>query len=102
MKTFLIVFSQLRAGTLDLKTAFWGFKVIGSILIFSVIIFISENLIFFYVLIDAYLLYKVMKCAVNYHQVMGKKKRSSTFGFVVQGLLVANGFVLVGLLNASF
>ena len=95
-------FNKLRAGTLDLKTAFWGFKV-GSILVFIVISFFNlPILLLLYVVVDFYILYKVMKCAINYHTEMKEKEQSSAFGYVIQLLLVINLFVLGGLLNATF
>jgi len=104
IKTIVNAFGKFRAGTLDLKTAFWGFGVVGSIIAFVLLLAIigKDYFIIFFFILDFYILYKVTNCLINHRKEMARKKQSDVFGIVVSVLLVIAFFSLFGLSSATF
>jgi len=84
-KTISYLFNNFRRGTLDLKTAFWGFGFFGSII--SAVIFItigsifeSQGMVKFFIflmlVVNFLIVLKLIRCADHYKKEMDKKKKS--------------------------
>ena len=99
-------FTKLMDGELDLATAFWGFGVVGTMIVGFICGWLSEAyskwwlipyIIFVVLVIDG-----LWAAARNYKIEQVKKKQSEVWGFLVQAFCVMGGLGLFTLIKDTF
>ena len=92
------VFQKFAEGELDLATAFWGFGVVGSILVGVVTGFLSEavskNFVWGYVIVTGWIVISLWQCAETYKKEMTEQKQSIVWGILTQAYCVLGVFGL--------
>ena len=91
-------FQKFAEGDLDLATAFWGFGVVGSILLGVVTGFLSEavskNFVWGYVIVTGWIVISLWQCAETYKKEMTEQKQSIVWGILTQAYCVLGVFGL--------
>ena len=99
-------FSKLMDGQLDLATAFWGFGVVGTMIVGFICGWLSEAYSKWWLI--PYIIFVVMvidglwAVARNYKIEQVKKKQSEVWGFLVQAFCVMGGLGLFTLIKDTF
>ena len=92
------VFQKFAEGELDLATAFWGFGVVGSILVGVVTGFLSEavskGFVWGYVIVTGWIVISLWQCAETYKKKMTEQKQSIVWGILTQAYCVLGVFGL--------
>ena len=100
------VFDKFADGHLDLATAFWGFGVVGTMIVGFICGWLSEAYSKWWLI--PYIIFVVMvidglwAVARNYKIEQVKKKQSEVWGFLVQAFCVMGGLGLFTLIKDTF
>ncbi len=99
-------FEKFSDGELDLATSFWGFLIVGTMIVSFVCGFLSGAYgKGWYIPMIGFAIFAIQgtwKSAEKYKIEQNKKKQTIVWGFLAQAVCVLNGLSLIGLIAEFF
>ena len=99
-------FEKFSAGKLDLATSFWGFLIVGTMIVGFVCGFLSAAYgKGWYIPLIGYTIFAIQgtwQSAEKYKIEQNKKKQTEVWGFLAQAVCVLNGISIIGMIAEFF